>query len=291
VKVLVVGGDGMLGHRLLLELGHAHEVRVTLRRPLGAYAGHGLYSPDNAEPGVDVRDFAAVLDVLDRFRPEAVVNAAGIVKQRPEARSAVLSIEVNALFPQRLAAACRRAGIRLVHLSTDCVFSGRRGGYSEADEPDPQDLYGRTKLLGEVDDGACLVLRSSIIGLELGNRLGLVEWFLAQPPGTTVDGWRRAVYTGLTTAEMARVIDRALAGHPGLSGLWHVAAAPTGKYDLLRALAAKLGRDVEVRPDDSVRCDRSLAADRFRLATGWDPPTWDELLGELAGQVREREGA
>jgi dTDP-4-dehydrorhamnose reductase len=288
VRLLVVGGDGMLGHRLLAQLGPVHEVRVTLRRPLAAYDRHGLYSRANAEPGVDVRDFGAVLDVLDRFRPEAVVNAAGIVKQRPEARSAVPSIEVNALFPQRLAAACREAGSRMVHLSTDCVFSGRRGGYTEADEPDPQDLYGRTKLLGEVDDGACLVLRSSIIGLELGNRLGLVEWFLAQRG--PVRGFRRAVYTGLTTAEMARVVDRVLARHPELAGLWHVAAEPVGKYDLLRSFAAHLGRDVEVRPDDAVRCDRSLTAERFRLATGWDPPTWDEMLGELAGQVREREG-
>jgi len=288
MRLLVVGGDGMLGHRLLAQLGPVHEVRVTLRRPLAAYAGHGLYSEANAEPGIDVRDFGAVLDVLDRFRPEAVVNAAGIVKQRPEARSAVPSIEVNALFPQRLAAACRRAGARLVHLSTDCVFSGRRGGYTEADEPDPQDLYGRTKLLGEVDDGACLVLRSSIIGLELGNRLGLVEWFLAQQG--PVRGFRHAVYTGLTTAEMARVIDRVLAKHPELAGLWHVAAEPVGKDDLLRSLAAHLGRDVEVRPDETVRCDRSLSAERFRLATGWDPPTWDDMLGELAGQVREREG-
>jgi dTDP-4-dehydrorhamnose reductase len=289
MRLLVIGGDGMLGHRLLVQLGAVHEVRVTLRRPLAAYAGHRLYSPANAEPGVDVRDFAAVAEVLDRFRPEAVVNAAGIVKQRPEARAPVPSIEVNALFPQRLAVACRQAGARLVHLSTDCVFSGRRGGYTEADEPDPTDLYGRTKLLGEVDDGACLVLRSSIIGLELGNRLGLVEWFLAQPG--PVRGFRHAVYTGLTTAEMARVIDRVLAKHAELTGLWHVASTPIAKYDLLRALAAHLGRDVDVRPDDTVACDRSLVAERFRQATGWDPPTWDELLGELAGQVSEREGA
>jgi len=288
MRLLVVGGDGMLGHRLLVQLAPVHDVRVTLRRPLAAYAPHRLYSERNAFPGVDVRDEGAVRDVLARFRPEAVVNAAGIVKQRPEAAQSIPSIEVNALFPHRLALACREAGARLVHLSTDCVFSGRRGGATEASEPDAQDLYGRSKLLGEVDDGACVVLRSSIVGLELANRRGLVEWFLARRGGT-VRGWRHAVWSGLSTAEMTRVIDRVLGRHPELTGLWHVASAPVSKYDLLRRLAGHLGRDVRVEPDDSVRCDRSLDAARFRRATGWEPPTLDEMLGELAGEVRERE--
>jgi dTDP-4-dehydrorhamnose reductase len=288
VRLLVLGGDGMLGHELLRQLAAEHDVRVTLRRDLGAYTHLGLFTPANAVGGVDVRDRDALTAAFADFRPQAVVNAAAIVKQRPEAADPIASLEVNALFPHRLAALCRSAGARLVHLSTDCVFSGRRGGYREDDEPDPVDLYGRTKLLGEVDDGAALVLRTSIVGLELASRRGLVEWFLAQRGA--VPGYRRARWSGLTTMEVARLVGWLLVRHPDLAGLWQVAAEPISKYELLSSLARALGRtDPRVEPDDQVVCDRSLHGERFAAATGYPAPSWDELVGELAERVLARE--
>jgi dTDP-4-dehydrorhamnose reductase len=287
VRVLILGGDGMLGHRLLRSLSGEHEVRVTLRPEEGAYHGHGLFHAANSFFGVDVRDHDRLVDVFARFRPQAVVNAAGVVKQRPEAKDSLTSIEINALFPHRLARLCAATGARLVHVSTDCVFSGRRGSYRETDRPDPEDLYGRTKLLGELHEAPALTLRSSIIGLEIGRAQGLVEWFLASRG--TVKGFRRAIYSGLTTHEMARVIGGLLVRHPDLSDLFHVASAPIDKYTLLSQLARALGRDdVRIEPDDQLVCDRSLSAEAFRAATGYVAPSWEEMLRELAAAIRER---
>jgi dTDP-4-dehydrorhamnose reductase len=289
VRVLILGGDGMLGHRLLLHLRDRHEVRVTLRRDLAAYEGYGLFTAENAYAGVEARDMEHIIEVFADFRPEAVVNAVGIVKQRPEAKAVVPSLEINALLPHRLAVLCRAAGARLIHMSTDCVFSGRRGGYTERDIPDAEDLYGRTKLLGEVDESGYVTLRSSIIGLELSRGGGLIEWFLAQRG--EIKGFTRAIYSGLTTAEMSRVIERVLVEHPGLSGVWQVASEPISKHELLVRFAELLGReDLRITPDDSVEIDRSLSGLAFQKATGYHAPGWDEMLAELAEEARGRVG-
>ncbi len=286
MKILILGGDGMLGHQLLRTLTGRHDVCVTLRRPLPEYRAHALFASTNAIAGVDASDWPGLAGVIREHAPETVVNCIGIVKQRHEAKAAIPSLEINSLLPHRLAELCADLGAQLIHMSTDCVFSGRQGGYRETDEPDPLDLYGRTKLLGEVTYGPGLTLRTSIIGLELSRKTGLIEWFLAQR-GTT-RGFRRAIYTGLTTIEMSRLIERLATGHRTLHGVWHVASQPITKYDLLVAFSRKLGRtDVEIVPDDEFVCDRSLRADRFDTATGYRPPLWDTMLTELAAEARQ----
>jgi dTDP-4-dehydrorhamnose reductase len=213
-----------------------------------------------------------------------VVNAVGIVKQRKDAKAAIPSINVNALLPHVLAEHCSDIGARLIHFSTDCVFSGNRGAYTEADNPDPVDLYGRSKLLGELDGPGCLTLRSSIIGWELENRSGLLEWFVAQR-GLTIDGYRKAIYTGLSTAAMAEVVGRMIREQPELSGVYHVASAPINKFDLLVNLAKQLRwRDILIQPEDQFQCDRSLIGSRFEALTGWRPPSWQEMTAGLAAE-------
>ena len=288
MRVLILGGDGMLGHRLLLHLRERHEVKVTLRQDLEAYARFGLFDKDNSHPNVDVRSEDRILEAVADFRPEAVINAAGIVKQRDAAKEYLPSLEINSLLPHRLSVICKAAGARLVHMSTDCVFSGRKGGYTEKDVPDAEDLYGRTKLLGEVREPPCITLRTSIIGLELSRKGSLVEWFLAQKG--EIKGFTRAIYTGLTTAEMSRVIEKVLVEHPKLSGVWQVASEPIDKYDLLSRFAAVLGRDdIRIVPDDSVKIDRSLSALEFLGTTGYHPPGWEQMLAELGSEVHDRE--
>jgi dTDP-4-dehydrorhamnose reductase len=290
MRILIVGGDGMLGHQLLRTLSPGHEVRVTLRRPVAAYRELQLFSERNAIGDVDARNIDRVADVIKTVAPEAVVNCVGLVKQRPNAKSSALAIQINALFPQQLRDVCEDAGARLIHFSTDCVFSGRTGNYRESDSPDATDVYGRSKLLGEVDHAPGLTLRTSIIGLELSHHASLIEWFLAQRGA--IKGFRRAIYTGITTMEMGRLVDRLLARHRDLHGVWHVASQPISKYDLLVKLASALGRtDIEIVPDDAFECDRSLRADAFRAATGYEPPSWDDMLAELAGEVRRRKHA
>jgi dTDP-4-dehydrorhamnose reductase len=288
MRILIFGGDGMLGHQLLESWTPRHDVRVTLRQAAPAYATHGSRFGDRAIYEVDVRRLDAVVEAVAAARPELVVDAVGIVKQRPSAHEAIPSLEVNALHPHRLARVCAAAGARLVHLSTDCVFSGKQGRYVESDEPDPKDLYGRTKLLGEVSGTGCLTLRTSIIGLETGPARSLVEWFLAQRG--RVRGFRRAIYSGLTTQEMARAIEQIVTEAPDLCGVWHLASQPIDKFDLLTRLSRRLGRtDVEITPDDEFACDRSLDGSALQARTTYRVPGWDAMLDELADAVRRRE--
>lgn len=286
MKVLVLGGDGMLGHQVARRLSHSCEVVAAVRKPaapavIAALKGCRVIS------GVDLRVPDAPQGLLLNERPRVVINTAGIVKQRVATVDPTETIEVNSLFPHRLAAICRLAGARLIHISTDCVFSGNRGDYQETDDPDPSDFYGRTKLLGEVTGDDCLTIRTSIIGLELAHYSGLIEWFLRQQ---TVRGYRRARWNGLTTAELASVIDT-LVNRSDLDGLWHVSAEPISKYQLLADLAALLNLQTAVVPDDTVVIDRSLNSERFRATLPYTPPTWEQMLQELASAVRDREGS
>lgn len=280
MRILILGGDGMLGHELLKQLAPRHDVRVTLRRKLSAYAALELFTRTNAFANIDARSFDRVAAAVGKFRPDAVINTIGIVKQRAEAQDAVLSIEVNSLLPHRLAVLCGRVGSQLIHISTDCVFSGRTGNYREGDPTDADDLYGRSKLLGEVDHPRCVTLRTSFIGRELARKVGLLEWFLAQRG--SVRGYRRAIFSGFTTLEMTRIIERIVTGYPQAAGVYHVSSTPISKHDLLSLIKAQLRLSVEIRPDDALRCDRSLDSARFRRDFDYSPPTWEAMLRELA---------
>ena len=287
MRILVIGGGGMLGHQLCRSWRDTHEVWATLRH--GVPPGLDDLPPERFLTGVDVRRLGDVVGAVAAARPDAIVNAVGIVKQRAAAKEHIPSVEVNALFPHELARVAAAAGARLVHLSTDCVFSGRKGRYVEGDVPDPVDLYGRTKLIGEVGDSPhCLTLRTSIIGLELATREGLVEWFLAQRG--RIRGFRRAIYSGLTTPEMARAIDHFLRLDPGLCGTWHLASEPIDKHALLSSLLARLQpREVQIEPDDGFACDRSLDGSAIAARSSYRVPPWDGMLDELSALIRRRE--
>jgi len=287
VRILILGGDGMLGHQLLKSWRNGHEVLVTLHGGPDRYSRYDLFNEANSYYGVDVRDFAAIESAVRDFRPEAVVNAVGIVKQRAAAHEAIISLEVNSLLPHLLSRLCGETGARLVHVSTDCVFSGAKGMYTEDDLEDARDLYGRSKLLGEVHYENAITLRTSIIGLELARKKSLIEWFIGQKG--RVKGFTRAIYSGFTTLEMARIIERVLTDHPDLSGLWHVASDPINKYELLAMLSAFLERDdIELERDTDFCCDRSLDGSRFNKKTGYRPPVWPQMMKELVSQIRER---
>jgi dTDP-4-dehydrorhamnose reductase len=271
----------MLGHRLWLELRARMETVIAIRRPFADYASLGMFDERRTVARVD----ASSDDDLDRAfaaaRPDVVVNAVGVVKQRREADHAATTIAVNSLLPHRLADRCIATGARLVHISTDCVFSGTRGSYSEADAPDARDLYGRSKLLGEVDRPGCLTLRTSMVGREIRSAHGLIEWLLSHR-SEVVPGFTRARFSGLTTIELARVIATLVESHGDLAGLWHVAGEPIAKYDLLSMVNDQFRLGTTLEPDDSFVCDRTLDASRFMNATGYRPPTWADMVAELA---------
>jgi dTDP-4-dehydrorhamnose reductase len=284
MRVLILGGDGMLGHRLVLGLAPKHDVVCTLRQDLDHYREFGIFTKQNSLSGIDAADTEQVIESL---RPDVVVNAIGIVKQQPTSSDVLQSLEINAVLPHKLAAACQKADARLVHFSTDCVFAGDRGNYSEVDVADATDTYGRTKHLGEVGGEGCITLRTSMIGLELHRKRSLLEWYLAQTG--TIRGFSRAIYSGLTTPELSRVIDMLITRFPSLSGVYHVVSEPISKFDLLTELNKLLGRpDLTIVRDEAFSCDRSMKGDLFRAATGYVAPPWLVMLAELAKEVRQR---
>ena len=284
MRILILGGDGMLGHQLFKSLSSRHDVRVTLRQRLSAYKEFTLFNAENAYEGIEVGSMDRLIDVLGEFRAEAVVNAVGIVKQRSTAKESIPSLEINSLFPHRLAGLCRAMGIRMVHMSTDCVFSGRKGWYREADLSDAEDLYGRTKYLGEVYDSHCVTLRTSIIGKELSRSQGLLEWFLSQRG--SVQGFKNALFNGFTTLELSRIIEKILTEYPGKGGLYHVSSDPISKFDLLTLIKSKMGLRIEIIPTEEPRLDRSLDSTRFRREFNYTPPTWEEMIGELSMSLK-----
>ena len=271
----------MLGHKLWQTLAGRFDAHVTFRQSPAAYSRLGLFDPSRSHGQVSAQDFDSVVRALAAVRPAAVVNCIGIVKQDAAAKDPYQSIAVNALFPHRLAQACGAAGARLIHISTDCVFTGRSGHYAESCVTDAEDLYGRTKALGEVDYEHCLTLRTSMIGRELQGSHGLVEWFLGQQ-GKTVRGFKRAVFSGFTTEALAAIISDLIADHRELHGVWHVAAEPINKFDLLSLVKGAFNLDIEIEPDETFVCDRSLDAARFRQATGFTPPSWPQMIERMA---------
>jgi dTDP-4-dehydrorhamnose reductase len=288
-RLLVVGGTGMLGHRLVLEASPLVETWWTARGD--ATLARRLLPMERCRAGIDLASFAQVAALLADVRPTAVVNCAGAVKQRSDVGAAEM-IRANALFPHELADACDAVGARLVHLSTDCVFSGAGGprphGYTESDPPDAADLYGRSKLLGEVVRPGHLTIRTSMVGPELARHTALLDWFLrAESP---VPGYRHARFSGLTTPALSRLLLRLAFEHRGVEGLFHLAGPAIDKYRLLMLLRDCLRPDVAVEPDDAVHVDRRLDGRRMAAATSLEVPSWTEMIEELAALVRISKG-
>ena len=284
MKVLILGGEGMLGHKVFQVLSRRFETFATFRSFNGLWTHYPMYENlDRSRTigGVDATDFDTVVRAFAQVKPAVVINCIGIVKQLQEAKDPLISINLNSLFPHRLAELCAATGTRMLHMSTDCVFSGRKGNYTEDDVPDAEDLYGRTKLLGEVNREGCLTIRTSIFGRDFAKQSALLEWFLSNRGGR-VCGYVNAIYTGFPTQVLARIMGDLIADYPNLSGLYHVSSAPISKYDLLVKIRDAMGLDIEIEPYEDVHCDRSLDSSRFRAETGYSIPGWDEMIAELA---------
>ena len=276
-RVLILGASGMLGNAMLRIFSESpgYQVYGSVRSNV---ALHFLAKdlPSNVVTGVDVENFDHLLRLFADVDPDVVINCVGLVKQLASAADPLSAIPINALLPHRLARLCEVAEARLVHMSTDCIFSGAKGMYTEADVSDAIDLYGRSKYLGEVDYPHAITLRTSIIGHELDGARSLVGWFLAQTG--SVKGFKRAIFSGLPTVEIARVIRDQVIPHPELHGVYHVSAEPINKFDLLTLVAKTYGKSIDISVDDQLVIDRSLDSSRFRQATGFAPKSWPELI-------------
>lgn len=281
MRVMILGVTGMLGSavfRLFDQEGN-DEVWGTLRNGSALRYFH-MSQRERLLVGVDVLDQDALVRAFSVVRPDVVINCVGLIKQLVDAEDPLVVLPINAMFPHRLAQLCGLAGIRVVHVSTDCVFSGRKGMYVENDLSDAEDLYGKSKFIGELHSVPhAITLRTSIIGHELNSNRALVDWFLAQ--AGPVRGYSKAVFSGLPTIELAKVIKEVVLPRPELCGLYHVASEPIAKSELLRLVAECYGKTVDIVPDDRVVIDRSLNCDRFHLATGYTAPEWPVLVKSM----------
>jgi dTDP-4-dehydrorhamnose reductase len=218
--------------------------------------------------------------VIAKLNPHVVINCVGLIKQKSGAENLLLATALNGVMPHRLAKICMQTGARLIHISTDCVFSGEKGMYSERDNPDAEDVYGKSKSLGElVDYPNALTLRTSIIGHELNSNKSLLDWFLSQE--NEVKGFSRAIFSGVTTFELARIIRIILLEHPSMSGLYHVSSAPIDKYSLLGLVAKIYNKKINIVEDDSLVIDRSLSAEKLRKEIRYGAPSWEKMLIDL----------
>jgi dTDP-4-dehydrorhamnose reductase len=287
MKIIVLGAAGMLGHKMFQVL----QARFpnTCATMHGSVNDRGLSNISLFQHGkvfahVDAENFPSLSSLLRRLEPDVVVNCIGVIKQRTEAKAAIPSITLNALLPHLLAEVCSEWGGRLIHFSTDCVFSGERGNYTEDDPSDAKDLYGKTKYLGEVATDNAITLRTSIIGRELSHHQSLLDWFLSQN-NTTVQGFTRALYSGVTTNHLAEVVGNLIEHHPTLSGLYQVTGHTISKYDLLCLLRDAWKLNIEIIPNETFVCDRSMSGHKFHQATGYVAPAWPELVAQLAADA------
>ena len=280
MKVLVIGASGMIGSTVLRVLSEKNDSDVfgsirdgNFRRFFSESIAARLVA------GVDVEQTDHLVKLLDQIRPDVVVNCAGLTKHKPEADDPLVSIPINTLMPHRLAGLCKLVGARLIHVSTDCVFSGAKGSYVEDDFADARDVYGKSKALGELHYPHTVTLRTSTIGHELQSQYGLLDWFLAQEG--RCKGYSRAIFSGLPTVVFAQIIRDLVIPNLALSGLYHIAAKPINKLELLGLIADVYGKQIDIIPDDKLILDRSLDAQRFQLATGYIVPEWPELINTM----------
>lgn len=279
MRVLVLGGTGMLGHKVVQVFGKRFDTFCTIRNAFSAVERFGIFDRQHVIENVDARDMQSIRTAVVTTKPDVVINCVGIIKQLPTSQDVVQTLTVNSILPHLISEITADVGCRFITLSTDCVFSGARGQYAESDVADSTDLYGRSKQYGEVAGTNCLTIRTSIIGRELGTTHSLIDWFLSQKTG--VKGYANAIFSGFPTIVLAEVLAAIIEYHRDLEGLYHVSSEPISKYDLLELVNRRLASPVEIEKETEFRLDRSLDSTKFRLITGFSPLPWPEMVDRM----------
>jgi dTDP-4-dehydrorhamnose reductase len=287
VKVIILGADGMLGHKIfsffcdkgLNAIGTIKEINANNELFITKYKKN-IKNGFNAD---NIEDFKKLFCLE---KPDYILNCIGIIKQLKISNDPIISISLNSLFPHKIAEICIKLGIKLIHFSTDCVFSGDKGNYSEENSPDANDLYGKSKLLGEIDYGNCLTLRTSIIGHELGTKNGLIEWFLSQE--NEINGYMNSIFTGFPTVEIANILYEKVI-KSDLIGVYHLSSVPISKYQLLNIVKEVYGKKINIIPFNNKKENRSLNSEKFRIATGYQPPEWIDLINKMYEDYKNSE--
>lgn len=284
-KVLILGVTGMLGHILFKEMlkNSSFDMYGTTRNSSGLKEYFAEDEISKIRNGVDADNFDTVIRAIAAIQPNIIINCIGIIKQLPISNDPLTAITVNAQLPHRISLVARSANARFIHISTDCVFNGKKGNYTEEDPSNAEDLYGRTKFLGEVIYPHSVTIRTSIIGHELKMGFSLVDWFMNQKE--EINGFTKAIYSGFPTIEVVNIITNYVIPNETLSGLYHISSDPISKYDLLNIMKEVYNKDITINPFDDFILDRSLNSDKFMSITGYKAPSWKTMLTDMYNHV------
>ncbi len=280
MRILILGASGMIGSALYKRLSAESNLEVFGGvRDLSIQKYFAVALQGSLVACGDLSVTESIHSILKKVKPDVVINCAGLTKHKKEADDPETVMPINASMPHQFASACDDGGIRFIHISSDCVFSGTKGGYVEDDLPDAPDLYGRSKAIGEVTQGNSITLRTSTIGHELHTNYGLLEWFLSQEK--ECQGFSKAVFSGLPSVVFAEVIKDFVLPNPDLRGLYHVSADSINKFELLELIASNYGKKIVIKQDREFTIDRSLSYQKFKLATGYTPASWPNLIESM----------
>ena len=283
MKLLILGGSGMVGHTLIKQLLAKHEIFTILRNRTDLQSSkffEKILQKDRCVLIDDINQYENLNNIIKQISPDIIINCIGVIKQRNDIKNTLNMIRINSLLPHILNDICHKNKMKLIHLSTDCVFSGNKGNYKESDNPDPTDKYGESKLLGEINEGTSLTIRTSFIGPELFNKKSLFEWIKSQK-NTEIDGFENAIYSGLTTLTFAQVIENIIDKHLDLSGVWQVSSDSISKFELIKMINQKFNLNIKINRNSSFQCNRSLNSSKFKKKTAIKIPSWESMINDL----------
>jgi len=286
-KILILGASGMLGHTLFYEFlcNRKFNVKGTVINISEVNNHFPQEMLSNIIANIDANNIDSIKQIIEEFAPNIVINCIGIIKQLPISQEPIPVIKINSLFPHELASISRDIGCRMIHVSTDCVFDGKNGNYTEEDKLSAEDLYGISKYIGEVKYTNTITVRTSIIGHELNSNVSLIEWFLSQ--NGSINGYTNAIYTGFPTVEIANIIADYIIPNESLHGLYQVSSEPISKFELLKLVSQIYNKKIEINPYDNYYDNKSLISDKFRLATGYIPPEWKILVEKMYANFKQ----
>ena len=279
MKIIILGADGMLGHKIFSFLSRKNVNMIGTIKEINQFNESFInIFKKNIKKDFYANNLDNFKRLFEKEKPDYIINCIGIIKQLNVSKDPIISISINSLFPHKLAEICKKNNIKLIHFSTDCVFNGLRGNYKEEDISDADDLYGKSKHLGEVDYDNCLTLRTSIIGHELGTKNGLIEWFLSQ--NKEVNGYLNSIFTRFPTVEIASILyNKVLKSN--LKGLYHLSSEPISKFELLKIVNEVYRKNLKIIPFENIKEDRSLNSAKFRSLTNYQPPEWNILINSM----------
>ena len=274
MKILILGGDGMIGHKMAQSLIN-FDLYLNSRSNSNYLKEH---FPNSTLSDVDFLN-QNIEELLNKILPDYIINAVGITIRRGASNNKKTNL-INSQLPNQIDFWCKENQKKQIHFSTDCVFSGDKGNYNDLDLPDAKDDYGKSKGEGEINSNSTLTIRSSMIGREIYNKTELLEWVISNK-NNKIKGFENVIYSGVTTLWMSNTVNEIIKNYPDLNGIYNISSSPISKYDLITKINTYFNLNIEIEKDYSYSSNKSLNSDRFFTKTNFKKPNWDEMLNDL----------